>query len=129
MKLKFDENFSVRLRQLFLDAGHDVETVHSEGLQGQQDERIYEVCCNEKRCLLTSDRDFADVFSFPPVPTGGIVVFRAPNNRFSLLQILAHQLLQMLAQRSVVGELWIVEPGRIRVYPMTNGDQGTPIEG
>ena len=80
MKLKFDENFSVRLRQLFLDAGHDVETVHSEGLQGQQDERIYEVCCAEQRCLITSDQDFSDVFRFPPVPTGGIVVFRTPNN-------------------------------------------------
>lgn len=117
MKFKLDENFGTRIQQFFHAAGHDVQTVHNQELQGCSDLRLYEVCCIEQRCLLTFDLDFADVTRFPPAQTNGIVVIRVPRNpSLSLLELLVRQLLQAITQMSVEKKLWIVEIGRIRIH-------------
>lgn len=117
MKFKLDENFGTRTRQLFEAAGHDTHTVVSESLQGASDIRIYQVCREEARCLITLDLDFSDVTRFPPSETGGIVVIRVPRTpRLAVLESLVRQFLAALNQMSVERQLWIVEPGRIRVH-------------
>lgn len=117
MKFKLDENFGTRTQQIFRDAGHDVETVREESLQGVSDQRLYEVCCAEQFCLVTLDLDFADVTRFLPERTGGIVVIRVPRNpSLSLLERLVRQFLRAASQMSVEKKLWIVEVGRLRVH-------------
>ncbi len=71
MRFKLDENLGSRCLGLLREAGHDVETVDSEGLSGADDRKIYDVCGVEQRCLLTLDLDFADVLRFPPHATEG----------------------------------------------------------
>ena len=117
MKFKLDENFGTRTQQLFRAAGHDVQTVRDEGLQGGSDQYLYEVCCTEQRCLVTLGLDFADIIRFPPNQASGIVVIRVPRNpSLSLLEKLIRQFSQMLTRMSVEKQLWIVEVGRIRVH-------------
>lgn len=117
MNFKLDENFGTRTQQIFRAAGHDVQTVYTQGLQGCSDQHIYEVCCSERRCLVTLDLDFADVTCFPPVQASGIVVIRVPRNpSLALLEQLVRQFLQALTQMSVKKKLWIVEIGRIRIH-------------
>ncbi len=79
MKFKLDENFGTRTQQLFLAAGHDVSTVGSQGLCGSPDERLFEICGREGRCLVTLDIDFGDVTRFPPDSSAGVVVLRLPD--------------------------------------------------
>ncbi len=67
MKFKLDENFGTRTQRIFRAAGHDVQTVRDEGLQGSSDQHLYDVCCFEQRCLVTLDLDFADTIRFQPV--------------------------------------------------------------
>lgn len=123
MKFKLDENFGSRTRQIFLNAGHDVQTVREEALSGSSDQLIYETCRAEQRCLVTLDLDFADVVRFQPVNTSGIAVIRVPRNpTVALLEALIHQMLQALATMSVEGNLWIVEVGRIRVHQKDMND-------
>jgi predicted nuclease of predicted toxin-antitoxin system len=117
MTFKLDENFGTRTQELFRAAGHEVQTVRSQGLQGCSDPHLYEVCCSEKYCLVTLDLDFSDVTRFPPSEANGIVVIRVPQNpSLALLEQLVRQFLQALAQMSVERKLWIVEVGRIRVH-------------
>ena len=117
MKFKLDENFGTRTHQLFKNAGHDVQTVREESLGGASDQRIYEVCCAEQRCLVTLDLDFASIIRFPPQKANGIVVIRAPRNpSVFLLERLVRQFLQALAQRPVGKNVWIVELDRIRIH-------------
>lgn len=124
MKFKLDENLGVRTRQVFLDAGHDVRTIRDEALQGRADDTIYEVCRLERRCLVILDLDFSNVLRYPPEPTAGIVVLR-PDRGFGLgiLTTLARQLVAMLEKQPIEGQVWIVEPGRIRIHQSTDDDQ------
>ncbi len=117
MRFKLDENFGTRTQKVFRTAGHDVQTVREQGLEGCSDQHLYEVCCSERRCLVTLDLDFADVIRFPPARTGGIVVIRMPRNpSLQLLEQMIGQFLRTLDEMSVDGHLWIVEVGRIRVH-------------
>ena len=112
MRFKLDENFGTRTQQLFHAAGHDIQTVRDQGLQGYS-----EVCCTEQHCLVTLDLDFADVTRFPPARTNGIVVIRVPRNpSLALLEKIVRQFLQALAQAPAEKELWIVEIGQIRIH-------------
>lgn len=117
MKFKLDENLGRRTQRIFEDAGHDVRTVREESLGGASDQRIYDVCCAEQRCLVTLDLDFADVLRFPPHKAGGIAIIRVPRNpSLLLLERLVRQFLQALGQMSVGQNVWIVEIGRVRVH-------------
>jgi predicted nuclease of predicted toxin-antitoxin system len=117
VKFKLDENFGTRTQQLFLAAGHDVSTVGGQELCGCPDRQLFEICGREGRCLVTLDIDFGDVTRFPPDRSAGIVVLRLPRNpTLPILESLAGTLLQALGDRPLVGRLWMVEPGRIRVH-------------
>ena len=80
MKFKLDENFGTRTQRIFRAAGHDVQTVQDEGLQGSSDQHLYDVCSFEQRCLVTLDLDFADTIRFQPVQGAGIAVIRLARN-------------------------------------------------
>ena len=80
MKFKLDENFGTRTQRIIRAAGHDVQTVRDEGLQGSSDQHLYDVCRFEQRCLVTLDLDFADTIRFQPVQGAGIAVIRLPRN-------------------------------------------------
>jgi hypothetical protein len=125
VKIKLDENFDVRLVPLLADGGHDVETVPAERLSGSPDETIYDVCRAEGRTLITLDMDFANPFRFPPERTEGIIVVRPPRPVLSAIRATLVSVLGELRSRPLTGVLWIVEPGRIRVYDPT-GDPGKP---
>jgi predicted nuclease of predicted toxin-antitoxin system len=120
MKFKLDENFGQRTQDIFKKAGHDIHTVREEGLAGASDNSIYTICRQEQRCLITLDLDFADVIHFPPQTTGGIIVIRTPRNQnLSTLESLIRQFLQALKQDHVEGQLWIIEPNRIRIHQIS----------
>ncbi|MBU1706908.1 DUF5615 family PIN-like protein [bacterium] len=124
MKFKLDENFGVRTQQVFVRAGHNVQTVLEEELQGASDLLLYEKCCDERRCLVTLDLDFTNVIRFPPKETAGIVVIRFPKNpTLLLLETLIHRFLKMLIHMSIVGQLCIVEVDRIRLYQPEEGKE------
>lgn len=121
MHFKLDENFGTRTQRLFTEAGHDVHTVRQESLQGVSDKQLYKACCAEQRCLVTLDLDFANPLRFQPGKSGGIVVIRVPRNPgLALLEHLVGQFLEMVKRVTVAGQLWIVEPGGLRIYDTEN---------
>ena len=117
LRFKLDENLGRRLQSLLKSKSFDFHTVREESLEGCDDVRLFEVCCEEKRCLLTLDLDFADPFRFPPEKCGGIVVFRPPEPITPMiLENMASRLLTALSSDPISGKLWIVEPNRIRIH-------------
>jgi predicted nuclease of predicted toxin-antitoxin system len=123
VKIKLDENIGRRGRDLLRRERHDVSTVHDQGLSGAPDETVFEACTREGRVLVTLDRDFGNVLRFKPRESSGVVILELGGA--ASLELLHDRLaafVALAANRAVEGELWIVEPGRIRVHLERDGD-------
>jgi predicted nuclease of predicted toxin-antitoxin system len=117
VKIKVDENIGKSGVVLLRQAGHDVSTVREQGIEGAADEALFQVCAEERRALITLDRDFGQVLRFPPGQSAGIAVLELGGPAtIALLQNRLRAFIALSTTRSIDGELWIVEPGRIRVH-------------
>jgi predicted nuclease of predicted toxin-antitoxin system len=116
MKFKLDENLTARLVPLLEARDFEVQTVRSQSLSGTTDENLFNVCRNEHRTLVTLDLDFANPFRFPPAMTSGTIVLRPPVPSMQLIHELLLVALDRIAFESPERAIWIVEPGRIRVW-------------
>jgi predicted nuclease of predicted toxin-antitoxin system len=117
VKIKVDENIGTSGVAILKAASNDVMTVREQGLEGSADDRIYQACLDEGRVLVTLDRDFGHVPRFPPGRTAGIVVLQLTGAAtLSQVQGRLQDFLSLAESRPVDGELWIVEPGRVRVH-------------
>ncbi len=117
MKFKLDENIGTRGQELLRSAGHDVATVYDQEMGGASDEKLFRVCVQEYRVLITLDHDFCHVLRFPPEQSPGIVILELPPRATpdALLNRL-REFLEVLEANPLNRELWIVEPGRVRIH-------------
>ena len=79
MLVKLDENVPVQLKRLFVESGHEADTVLDERMGGATDLEIASACASEGRVLVTQDLDFADIRAYPPSEYPGIIFFRLAN--------------------------------------------------
>ena len=97
--------------------GHDVSSIHLQGLDGSPDTIVYDVCRAEGRALVTLDLDFANPLVFDPRTTSGVAVLRLSRNPVpSELADAVALLLVALRVNTIAGSLWIAHPSRIRVW-------------
>jgi len=116
MRFRLDENLDPRLAVLLCEEEDEADTVRAEGLSGQSDDAIYRAIVAGSRVLVTLDLDFANPFRFAPASTAGIVIVRPPRPILPMIRATLAAALPQLRSRPLTGKLWIVEPGRIRVY-------------
>jgi predicted nuclease of predicted toxin-antitoxin system len=76
VKVKLDEHLPPSASAVLDKAGNDVHTVIAEGLGGQSYAVVFHAAQDEERLLVTLDRGFADVRSYPPGSHRGILVLR-----------------------------------------------------
>ena len=115
MRLKVDENLPRAACDLLNRAGHDAISIGEQGLGGADDARIYQLCQDEQRALITLDVDFANVQAYDPKSSFGVSVLRlARQDRARALDALARAL-PVLEREPLAKRLWIVEEDRIRI--------------
>ena len=117
LAFKIDENLPVEVAEELRQAGHDAVTVHDQGLTGGSDPDLMAVCRREGRVLVTLDLDFADVLTYPPDSSPGIVVFRGHRQDLPYVLGLLLRILPLLATETLQNHLWIVEETRVRIRP------------
>ncbi|MCC7045211.1 MAG: DUF5615 family PIN-like protein [Alphaproteobacteria bacterium] len=116
-RLKLDENLGNAAVAVFARAGYDVATVHQQRLTGAADDRLFEACRAEGRCLITLDLDFANPLRFALAGSAGVCVLRyAPTAVRQSMLAAIDTLAAALRRHDVAGQLWIVTPDRIRAY-------------
>jgi len=80
MRIKLDENLPATAATQLAAQGHDVDTVHDEGLVGQADDAVWQAAQAEGRFLVTQDLDFSDIRKFAPGTHHGIMLVRLPDS-------------------------------------------------
>ena len=76
MKIKLDENIPASVQGVIAAHGHDVDTVLSEGIAGQDDDVVWQHASEAGRFLITQDLDFSDIRRFAPGTHHGILLIR-----------------------------------------------------
>jgi predicted nuclease of predicted toxin-antitoxin system len=114
MKFKLDENLPESLIPLFSSAGHHASSATSQGLGGQADSRIAQVCRQEKRVLITLDAGFADIRAYPPQENAGIIVLRVRHQDSKHVRNTVSRILPLLLEHPVANTLWVVDEHRVR---------------
>lgn len=115
MKVKLDENLPESLGEVLVASNHEVDTVINEGLVGRPDAEVAAAALAEDRLLITLDKGFGDIRTYPPGAHPGILVLRLANEsaaavREAISELLAHHRLDDLA-----GTVTVLHHGRLRI--------------
>ena len=76
VKIKVDEDLPKGIVDLLKDKGYLEESVHAEGMSGWKDDALWRTVQNEGRFLVTADKGFADIRTYPAGTHRGILLLR-----------------------------------------------------
>jgi predicted nuclease of predicted toxin-antitoxin system len=115
MRIKLDENLPTRLVSVLADLGHDVDTVPTERIAGEDDAVVWQAAQAGHRFLVTQDLDFSDIRKYTPGTHHGLLLVRLPQpGRTALFERIA-ALFQIENVESWDGCLVIATPNKVRV--------------
>jgi predicted nuclease of predicted toxin-antitoxin system len=114
LNFKIDENLPAECAALLREAGFGADTVAEENLAGADDSAIARSVRAEGRVLITLDLDFANIRAYPPSAQPGIIVLRLKRQDKRAVIGLVRRIISAMKTRLPAGDLWIVEPDRIR---------------
>ena len=117
MRFKTDENLPRDVADYLVQCGHDAVRVDEQGLAGVADPAVAAVCLVEGRAMVTLDTDFMDVRRFPPKQYAGILVLRPHRQSVPRILTLTQRIVALLGTEQLLGKLWIVDEGRVRIRP------------
>src|SRR5205085_2345546 len=109
VRFKADENLPNSAIELLRDAGHEVKTVLDEQLGGHSDTEVFAAATNERRTFITLDKDFADIRTYPPAQSAGIMVVRGRDQRLETILAAINRVKPILELENITGSLWIVD--------------------
>jgi predicted nuclease of predicted toxin-antitoxin system len=76
MRIKVDEDLPRAATQLLLEKGYDALSVIDQEMGGWQDSVLWVAVQAEQRFLITADKGFADIRSYPPGTHAGVLLLR-----------------------------------------------------
>jgi len=121
VSILLDENIPKTVQQSLQSAGYDTVRLKNKGIS---DSEVLADAKSQNRTVLTFDRDFANTVRYPPQDYSGIIVMRRKSCTMTTsdVEILIKRLLEhLMATRSMIGQLFVVERAKIRQYsPLTS---------
>ncbi|GAB6285087.1 MAG: hypothetical protein STSR0009_12880 [Methanoregula sp.] len=113
MKLLADENIPYSVVRVLADSGYDILWIRTES-PGISDIDVMKYACQEKRIILTNDKDFGElVMKDNLCPSVGIILFRLPMKSPT---VIAEYILNILKSRTDwEGHFSVIEEKRIRM--------------
>jgi predicted nuclease of predicted toxin-antitoxin system len=115
MRTKVDEDLPRATVQMLRDRGHEAVSVIEQGMGGWKDPVLWQATQSEQRFLVTADKGFADLRSYPPGSHAGVLLLRPDEDGIQpvielLERVLANHDLKALARTAAV-----VTPRGIRI--------------
>ncbi|SRR5581483_82256 len=117
MRLLANENFPLDAVEALRADGHDVAWIREEA-PGSSDEQVLARAQQERRVLVTFDKDFGELAFRSKLPaTSGVILFRITA---SSSRRIAQVAVQALASRTDwAGHFSVIEDQRIRMTPLS----------
>lgn len=115
MRFKIDENLPPEVADVLVQEGHEAFTVFDQGLRSHTDPQVMAVCQVEGLVLISLDLDFSNILTFPPERFAGLIVLRPHRPGRAAVVRLVRRIVPHFDAHPVVGKLWIVDEGRIRI--------------
>jgi predicted nuclease of predicted toxin-antitoxin system len=113
---KIDENLPESAAEKFRSAGYDCASIWGQGYSGADDPTVSQICASEDRVLITLDRGFGNIQTYPPGTHPGIIVLSSSSSGLHGVSSLLDQLILLLdGGERVDGNLWVLERNRLRI--------------
>ena len=113
MNFVADESCARPVIQALREAGHDVLDI-SELTPGASDDQVLERALNEKRVLITEDRDFGELVYARGRSSAGVILLRFHSSVRRAKAASAVDAVAQLGSR-LENAFAVVEPGRVRI--------------
>lgn len=95
--------------------GHDVFDAKEKGLENLSDSEIFELAQNEKRILVTMDKDFSSILLYPPGKHHGIIVAKLYRLKVDDATKLLLDAIHDIRAEDIAGNLVIVDRNKTRI--------------
>lgn len=119
MQFKLDECVHIGLKNIFNDAGFEVDTVYYEDISGISDDNLIEKCKEENKILITVDLGFGNILKHPPHSHNGIILLKSDKLDYKSNKRILDLLIQFIIDKSfeeIKGSLVVIDKsGGIRI--------------
>lgn len=115
MKIKLDENIPTAVVTVLRARGLDTDTVLEESLGGHDDRSVLNAATAVGRLLITLDRGFGDLHTYPPGSHSGIIVLRPEDQRVPTVVGMIESLLDHHQIEELAGCITVVQRNMLRV--------------
>jgi predicted nuclease of predicted toxin-antitoxin system len=113
MNFLADESCAIPVIRALRDADHEVVAI-AEVAKGAGDEQVLKHALDEKRVLITEDRDFGQLVYAHGNPTAGVILVRFPSSARLAKPATVVEAVARLSSR-LKGAFTVVQPGRVRI--------------
>ena len=115
MQIKVDEDLPRQVVALLREKGYRADSVVEQGMSGWKDAELWRKIQIEERFLVTADKGFADIRSYPPDAHSGVMLLRPDQDGIRPLVGLVALVLQTYDLHALAGTTTIVTPRGVRV--------------
>ncbi len=122
MRFLADENVSRRVIERLRGGGHDVVSI-AETRSGAPDKLVLDAADAEDRILVTEDRDFGEMIIRQRLEIRGMILLELDRLSNATEADTVADVVSTHADK-LLGNLIVIEPGRIRVRPLPREARG-----
>ena len=115
MKIFTNENLFEPIIDYLKALRYDVVSIRDAELSGITDDKVYQMACDEKRIIITMDKDFTRMFRFPPQNCGGIIVAKIYKRTVDETLEIFKKYFNTITEEDVRGNLVIITPDGVRI--------------
>jgi len=115
MNIKVDEDLPRRVVDLLREKGYQADSVIDQGYAGWKDAPLWEEIQNESRLLITADKGFANIRTYPPGTHAGVILLRPDQDGIRPIVELIESVLENHDLNTFSGTTAVVTRSSIRV--------------